>query len=149
MESIMVQLTFMLQELNPFIRISKTARERLAEEGELNKDQDVRILLNPQLRLVAEVGVDRRRHNLPSTDEIAMIFPTEYGESTFRDIILANRTDNGETGFTIINENHAGYMPLHYVILFPRGELGWHWGHELRNPGGMRQNSRMPQHSFY
>jgi len=147
LETILERLTLMLHEINPFITLYKTARERLAEQE--NQGQDMRILLNPQLQLVLEVGADARRHNLPTGDEVAMIIPTEYGDSSFRDIVLATRTHNGGTGFTIINENHAGYMPLHYVLLFPRGELGWHWGLELRNPDGNRQKTRMPQRSFY
>jgi len=137
----------MLHETNPFIALYKTAKERLAEQDDQN--QDVRVILNPQLRLIVEVGADRRRHNLPIVEEVAMIIPTEYGDSTFRDVVLAMRVQARGTKFSIINANHAAYMPLHYVILFPRGELGWHWGLELQNRDGNRQKTRMSQRSFY
>jgi len=57
-----------------------------------------------------------------------MILPDEYGTGGFRDIVLAERV-NGEVpdnGLTIINSNHGSYLPLHYVVLFPYGEHGWH-----------------------
>ena len=35
-----------------------------------------------------------------------------------------------------ISEGHAGYAPLHYVLLFPYGEPGWYY--EFRAPGNQR-----------
>ena len=136
----------MLHDINPFISLYKTAKERLDTGG--MEGEEMRVLLNPQLRLILEVGADKRRHNLPTSDEVAMVIPAEYGESTFRDIVLASRGQNGEE-FTIIDANHAAYMPLHYVLILPRGELGWHWGLELQNPEGVRQLTRLPQRAFY
>ena len=72
-----------------------------------------------------------------------MIIPTEYGDSTFRDIVLAMRVQDRGTKFSIINANHAAYMPLHYVLLFLRGEFGWHWGLELQNQDENHQKIRM------
>ena len=92
-----------------------------------------------------------RYNNLPTAEEVAMIIPEEYGNSEcFRDIVLANRVQgNIVAPFTTINANHAAYMPLHYVLLFPRGDLGWHWGLELQNSEGNRERERMPQRAFY
>jgi len=80
-----------------------------------------------------------------------MILAEEYGSKGFRDLVLAQRS-NGEAisnGFSTINPNHALYLPLHYVLLFPYGEPGWHWGRQLQNQDGNRQNTRMSQRSFY
>ena len=54
-------------------------------------------------------------------NEIAVIIPDGYEDAGCRDIILADR--NGYT-FHKISPNHAAYMPLHYVLLFPNGEHG-------------------------
>ncbi|KAI9329433.1 hypothetical protein BD770DRAFT_449674 [Pilaira anomala] len=35
--------------------------------------------------------------------------------------------------FKRINETHAAYMPLHYVLLFPAGDYGWNWDTERIN----------------
>ena len=77
------------------------------------------------MRLIMEAGTDRQRSNLPISDEIAGIIPDEYGEPCKRDIILTERVA-GVTGTSLkrIDQNHAAYMPLHYVLLFPHGEHG-------------------------
>ena len=40
-------------------------------------------------------------------------------------------------------------MLLHYVLLFPRGELGWHWALQLRNKRGNRTCLRLSQCAYY
>ena len=95
--------------------------------------------------------VTNTRENLPTADEVSMILPEEYGSTGFRDIVLASRM-NGEdrdNPFTLINPNHASYLPLHYVLLFPYGEPGWHWGRTLNNCEGDRQNKNLSQRTFY
>ena len=142
-------LTFMLQESNPMIKIYLTAQERFAEIAQA--EDNFRIILNPQLRLVLEHGADLRRENLPTADEVSMILPEEYGTAGFPDIVLARRV-NGEddaNSFTIIDPNHASYLPLHYVLLFPYGEPGWHWGRTLDNGDGGPQTTKLSQRTFY
>ncbi|XP_026410032.1 uncharacterized protein LOC113305150 [Papaver somniferum] len=64
-----------------------------------------------------------RRYNLPTADEIAVIVPEiTYKENGVRDIILHLRENNG---LKQISECHPAYLPLHYVLLFPFGEMGW------------------------
>lgn len=141
--SLLLQLTTMLTDINPFIRIYKTARERLA-----NQSQNLRILLNPQIRLVVESGADRRRENLPTSDEVAVIIPDETAEQSCRDILLAVRNPGRNSpALTRVNVTHAAYMPLHYVLLFPHGDLGWHYG--LTIHGNHRTVQRLQQREFY
>ena len=141
--SILLQLTTALHEVNPYIQIYKTARERL--EMIASDETAARVVLNPQLRLIVETGADRRRENLPTSNEIALIIPDEYGEAGFRDIVLAKRNGSDNNTFSIINPNHASYMALHYVLLFPHGDLGWHWGLELLDPRQVRKKLRLSQ----
>ena len=142
-------LTLMLQETNPLIQIYLTARERLIEIAEA--ETSFRIILNPQLRLVVEQGADLRRENLQTADKVSMILPEEYGAAGFRDIVLASRTNGDDQGnhFTLINPHHASYLPLHYVLLFPYGEPGWHWGRTLDNREGGHQKQNLSQRTFY
>lgn len=123
--NIIRRLSEILHDVNPFISIYKTARERL-QETEMNRTAS-RIIFNPQLRLVVEQGADRRRENLPTSDEVALIIPDEYGDRCFRDICLAYRSGpEAQDGDRLhrISQTHAAYMPLHYVLLFPSGDLG-------------------------
>ena len=77
-------------------------------------------------------------------DEVSMILPEEYGSEGFRDIILARRVigEHVVNSFTLINPNHALYLLLHYVLLFPYGEPGWHWGMRLQGPADKERKQR-------
>ncbi|KAG0644478.1 hypothetical protein HOY80DRAFT_1028878 [Tuber brumale] len=84
---IMISLTQMLQETSPYIQLYLTARERFAQLSE--NEPNLRIILDPQLKLVVESGADMRRENLPTADEVALILPEEYGQRGLRDLVLA------------------------------------------------------------
>ena len=119
--TILAELAQVLTDCNPFIHIYQTARERLADQ----LPEQFRLLLNPQVRLVIESGADRRRENLPTSDELAVILPDEFAERSRRDIVLAVRDPaRNAPRLTRIDVTHAAYMPLHYVLLFPHGDLG-------------------------
>ena len=143
--SILRSLHDMLTDHNPFIRIYKTARERLA-----NQTGDFRLLLNPQMRLVLQSGADRRRENLPTSTEIAGILPDEFTGESRRDVLLAVR-EPGRNGQQLhrVPVTNAAYMPLHYVLLFPYGEHGWHYSLQLQDARQTRQRTRFEQRPFY
>ncbi|CUS15161.1 unnamed protein product, partial [Tuber aestivum] len=129
--SVLLALTNELHQVNPYIHIYKTAKEQL--DSIEDSGVEAQVVLNPQLRLVMETGADKRRENLPASNEIAAIIPNEYGEPGFRDIVLAKRLANSGSAFSTINPNHASYMALHYVLLFSQGDLGWHWSLEIQD----------------
>ena len=142
-EPILRRLTDELLAVNPFITIYKTAKERLDSVEE--QEAELRIILNLQLKLIMETGADKRRENLPTSNEVAIIIPDEYDVAGSRDIILADRNGNG---FSTINPNHAAYMALHYVLLFPYGEHGWHRALQLQNVE-QNQRTRLSQRAYY
>ena len=124
---------------NPYIPLYQTARERL--QARQHTAELSRVILNPQMRLVLEEGADRRRENLPTSDEVAVIIPDENSDPSCRDIILAERGGPADQPRCHrINATHAAYMPLHYVLLFPYGDHGWHFGLRLR---GNRERDRL------
>ena len=68
---------------------------------------------------------DLRRYNLPTANnEVAAIIPGDSSEehSNHRDIILRLRGG----GLQRISHLNPSYSSLHYVLLFPHGEDGWH-----------------------
>lgn len=156
---------------NPFVQIYKHAYEILRSEYERQVkkggSEEFHIRLSPQMKMELVVGADRRTENLPTVDEVAGIIPNEYSKEGFRDIIITYKESSSENHenlalFKRINENHAAYMPLHYVLLFPRGELGWHWGLRLEgsspnNPNEQEEvendeeddGKRLTQRAFY
>ena len=66
-----------------------------------------------------------RRYNRPVVPDIALFRPDmEHGvDATMRDIVLRVRGERPQ--LKIISECNAAYDPLHFVLLFPRGEAGW------------------------
>lgn len=144
--NILLQLHTELIDYNPFIDIYKTARERIANDNP--DDPFERIILNPQMRLVVEKGADRRRENLPTRSEIAVILPDEM-EAGCRELVLAVRNPGSRPHLEKIHATHASYMPLHYVLFFPQGDYGWNWDLQLHDSDGSRLSSRFPQQAFY
>ena len=95
------------------------------------------------MHLTYKAHNDPHCHNLPTTDEIAVILPgdgTPEGES--RDIILHQK----HGGLRRISDAHPTYAPLHYALLSPRGELGWHWNILIRREDD-DDNAENPNHS--
>ena len=155
---------------NPFVQIYKHAHEILSEEEQHHQtgtSNETYIRLSPQMKMELVVGQDRRTQNLPTVNEIAAVIPNEYSDRSFRDILITyrNNSSNSANGlYKRINETHAAYMPLHYVLLFPRGEYGWHWGRRLMSSGNAdgngddedgdedgdeREGKRLTQRVFY
>jgi len=140
--AIMTQIQGVLNETHPYVPLYKQAfdimRDTPAEER-----QDVRI------RLRADRDKDLRRYNLPTAnDEVAAIIPGDGSEQRLdhRDIIL--RLQGG--GLRRISHLHPSYSSLHYVLLFPHGEDGWHTDIPSHVEGGRRvQSEKVSQRCYY
>ena len=73
----------------------------------------------------------QREYDFPEANEVAAIIPTHETMSKNREITFCvERVVNGETITNLrkINQFHAYYDALHYVLLFPCGEAGWEPG---------------------
>ncbi|KAJ7500136.1 hypothetical protein B0H11DRAFT_1714802 [Mycena galericulata] len=112
----------MLREHNPYVHLFRHSHEVLRDLGDDVEDHSVRLRVAP--------GVHARRGNLPTADEVAVILPGDQSRAEPRDIILRRR--NGP--LMQISDLHAAYTPLYYVLLFPRGESGWHPDMKLNEP---------------
>ena len=99
---------------NPFIGLYNTAYETFQREGLNNEEYKIKLVINQE--------VDLRRYNLPTANEIAVLMPLQEGETpSKRDIILRFKGGSLQR----ISDISPMYLPLYYVLLFPRGELGW------------------------
>ena len=107
-----------IDSLNPYARMYRHAHEVLKDYPD-SRDISVALRVMP--------GNDRRRYNLPSANEVAMILPGDGSATDPRDIVLHRRQSDSEYPLLRINDSHPGYAPLQYPILFPRGEAGWHY----------------------
>ncbi|MEG1462959.1 MAG: helitron helicase-like domain-containing protein, partial [Anaerorhabdus sp.] len=141
-------LTVILHGSNPYVSIYKHAHQLLQESesssSNNNANNDTYFRIGSDLKLELIEGSDRRTENLPTTNEVAAIIPiNEYALDNFRDIRIYLRNTESNHNYKSINQNHALYMPLHYTLLFPTGDLGWHWGRQLTN------GDRLTQRVFY
>ncbi len=76
-----------------------------------------------KLRLITSRTKDARRYNVLTADEVAALMVGDGSEVVNRrDVVLAQQAGL----FQRISGLHVGYMALHYLLLFPYGEDGWH-----------------------
>lgn len=59
--------------------------------------KEICVILNPQMKLLLELGADWRCSNLPTADEVAIIIPEEYNQGRFHDIVLAYQNPENNT----------------------------------------------------
>ncbi|KAL1717976.1 hypothetical protein EV715DRAFT_172465, partial [Schizophyllum commune] len=116
--AVLMELERELRAYNPYARIYQHAYEVLSAR-ESYEDALIRLRVVP--------GQDRRRYNRPAAEEVAMILPGDVSASKRgRDIVIRRRTPLGDHHLFRITELHAAYAPLQFILLFPRGESGWH-----------------------
>ena len=94
----------------------------------------------PDLELVLRCGAtnDWRRYSLPRASEVAAFIPADSNTANARDVRVNLRGD----GLKIISEYNSACDPLHYVLLFPRGDQGWKLGIPLGDV--VRRSQRRP-----
>ena len=112
--TILAELQQMLHNINPYVNIFRQAENLLKQNPSLYLKL---IIINNKTK-------DSRRHNTPNASEVAAIMIGDGQEIEYqnRDTILRSY----EGGIQRISEIHCAYTPLHYVLMFPRGEDGWH-----------------------
>ena len=137
----MSDLQEMLLEHTPFINIYRQAAERLRE-----KSRSSTKTIDIQAHLIYLPHTDPRRYNIPNvTNEIAIILP---GDGTTTDPCnIVVQLKGGP--FRHVFDTQPAYMPLHYVLLFPRGELGWHPGIPCTDQEEATANKRVTQLQYY
>jgi hypothetical protein len=113
----MGELQDLLNANNPFVPLYKQAYQIMQETPpELQANLRVAIVMQP--------GEDPRRYNLPTVNEVAAVVPGDGEEEVeqHRDIVLRYK----DGGLKYISHLHPFYSPLHYILLFPNGDQGWH-----------------------
>ena len=119
------KLTTMLYNCYFLIFLYKTANEFLQINSIFNND--LRIVLNSQMKLIMKIKTDRHRANFFTNDEMIVIIFNEYKAIDSRDIILTERRNDSKIiKIHRIHQNHVIYMSLHYVFLFFFDEYEYH-----------------------
>jgi len=104
----------MMYNINPYVEVFKMVRDMMATEG---------APIDLKLRLIASRTKDACRYNVLTADEVVALMVGDGSEAIDRcDVVLAQQAGL----FQRISELHVGYMTLHYPLIFPYGEDGWH-----------------------
>jgi Helitron helicase-like domain at N-terminus len=141
------ELTEVLQSVNPYIDLYKTAREQLVT---MESHTGAHASLTAELALAMDPGADRRRENLPTASEVAAIVPDVGPDSQpSRDLQLTLRAPRGGYPLQRVSTLHPSYLPLHYVLLFPHGDPGWHPGLRLLETHGPRKRTQLTMSHYH
>jgi hypothetical protein len=77
------------------------------------------------MRLVLESDADRYRKNLPTSNEVTVLIPDEYTDTSCCNLVLIVREVGHERlQIYIVNIIYIVYILLYYVLLFLYGNLG-------------------------
>jgi hypothetical protein len=107
-------LLTIMYNIIPYVEVFKMARDMMTTEG---------APIDLKLRLIASGTKDVCRYNVPTADEITTLMVGDGSEAIDRcDVVVVQQA----YPFQRISELHVGYMALHYSLLFPHGEDGWH-----------------------
>ncbi len=108
------RLLAMMYNINPYVKVFKMAKDMMAIKG---------VPMDLKLRLITSRTKDAHWYNVPTVDEVVALMVGNGSEAVDRrDIVIAQQAGP----FQRISELHVGYMVLHYPLLFPYGEDGWH-----------------------
>ena len=136
---IMAIIQAVIHQSHPYMELYRQAFEVMSEKPPEERS-------TVAMRLCAERHQDLRRYNLPTAnDEVAVIIPGDGSEecSDHRDIILRLRGG----GLQRMSHLHPSYSTLHYPILFPHGEDGWHI--DIPAHGERRRAQKVTQRCYY
>jgi hypothetical protein len=113
-ENILQNLLNMLDECNLYIQNFRHIRDLI----QTNVSDEIFMIIH------GDRTRDSRRYNTSMASEVAAIMVGDSHELHManRDILLRMH----DRGMQRISEIHPSYDPLHYILLFPRGDDGWH-----------------------
>jgi len=110
--TILQNLQNMLDVANPYIQVFRQARDII----QASETSDVSMVIH------GDRTKNLHRYEAPTSSDVAVLMIGDGCdiEPSNRNILLRQR----EGGLQKISELHPSYDPLHYVLLFPRGDNG-------------------------
>ena len=135
-ETILQNLQDMLGAVNPYIQIFRQTRDII----QISETPDVSMVIH------GDCTKNLHRYEVSTSSDIAVLMIGNGCdiELSNRDILLRQR----EGGINKISELHPSYDPLHYVLLFPRGDDGWHADIPLMGSGTRKRVIQMQFYSY-
>src|SRR5713101_6951206 len=138
--STMSDLHHMLLECNPYVDMYKQAHQILREKPPGEQ-------LSVVVRITVDPSIDLHRYNALTASEVAAIVPGGSDDVHLHCDIIVHLHGGG---LTRISHLHHSYSPLHYVLLFPRGDSGFHLNMPSHpGPNGQRCTKNISQQCYY
>ncbi|XP_041421549.1 uncharacterized protein LOC121394460, partial [Xenopus laevis] len=103
------------------------------------------------LVLIKDKDQDQRRYNVPTINEVAIVFQSKDGEPPFhRDIVMHLRTDGtNQPKFQRVDICFPKLDTLTYPILFPTGQEGWSTGISRYKKNQAQKRSRVSMKEYF
>ena len=113
--TILQNLQDMLNAVNPYVQAFRQARDII----QASETSDISMVIH------GDRTKNLHRYGAPMSSDVAVLMIGDGCdiEPSNRDILLSRQS---ERGLQKISELHPSYDPLHYVLLFLRGDDGWH-----------------------
>ncbi|CAI9740520.1 Hypothetical predicted protein [Octopus vulgaris] len=146
LQEVLKNLINIILKDNVYAQCFQTLREIEVQEEQLAQEENIDM---PCVNLVFNRDRinDRRRYNLPTVNEIAIVFRNEEGEPPFhRDFKVYPR--NSEVPTLNLDILSPELDPMTYVLFFPHGEPGWQPHTAGNREDQQRQNISMLQHKI-
>ena len=142
-ETVLTDLDTMLRQTNPFAMAFSNMRAVWLEEQRI---ANANPLVQPRrvtMHLVADPNSDPRRYNLPpaQVNEVSVVFAGNNGQppGNLDLVVYDSNPVNPQHRIQTLSYGFQHADPMLYPLLFPHGELGWHF--ELRQDDGGRRNA--------
>ncbi|XP_065672048.1 uncharacterized protein LOC136089883 [Hydra vulgaris] len=118
---LMFRLQTIISDENPFALAFKKMAE--VEDEEIHRAALEGRSVVSVVKMSLLEGQDRRRHNLPSHNEVAVVFGGEDGaQPASREVLIYPR----DHPLKNISSMSANLDPMIYSLFFPKGDAGWH-----------------------
>ncbi|KAG8384022.1 hypothetical protein BUALT_Bualt04G0074900 [Buddleja alternifolia] len=132
--SIVEGLKTMLDNVNPYVQVFRSARDALQHNSGVNLH--IRILHSRS----------NRQYTRPTSNEIAALIVGDDTNATgCRDIIVCKN----DGYLKRISETHPSYTPLQYPILFPYGTDGWRIGIPYSSTSVQSKEGKVSMREFW
>jgi len=142
LQELMSQLGQLLMTCNPFAQSYKMMKE-VVEAEEQTAHEEGRT--TSKVTMIFDVtGLDSRRYNIPTANEVAVVYVSEDGEVPLNRSIAVHHRGGGIQNISQIQKECD---PLTYPLIFPLGDCGWFEG--LQKQSSSRRRTRITQKEFY
>jgi len=103
-----------MYNINLYVEVFKMARDMMEIEG---------VAMDLKLHLITSRTKDARQYNVLMANEVTALMVGDGFDAINRcDVIVVQQAGP----FQHISKLHVGYTILHYSLLFPYSEDGWH-----------------------